>query len=108
MSPRRASEAMELARQKARAVRTYFRRRHRDYAVTFAPESAPAQRVLADLRLKCYEVPLGSESPILMARAVGRREVWDHVQAVLGYSEQQVVQLVSAERDQREKEIAAS
>jgi hypothetical protein len=97
----------ELALRKARAARTYFRRRHRDYAVTFQSENAPAQRVLADLRGVCVG-PLGNENPFEMARAVGRREVWDHIQEVLGYNEKQVHQLVSAEREQREREFASA
>lgn len=100
---------MEEARAKARAVRRYFRRRHRDYAVTFQAENAPAQRVLADLRGLCLGKPLASPiDPFDMARQHGRREVWDHIQGILGYDEKQVHQLVSAEREQREREIASA
>jgi hypothetical protein len=98
----------QLALKKARAARLYFRRRHRDYAVAFQAENASAQRVLADIRGFCTGQPLGSPNPFEMARSVGRREVWDHIQEVLGYTEKEAVQLGNVEREQREREFASA
>jgi hypothetical protein len=86
-------------------LKRFHRRRHADYTRTFEPPQG--QRVLADLRGFCTS-RLADPNPFEMARFVGRQEAWLHIQSVLGYSEEQIAELIQLERDQRNQEAMSA
>jgi hypothetical protein len=90
----------------ARTFIEKLRWRKRDYQLTFAKNSPPAQRVLADLAYFCYaDRSTFDADPRVHAAAEGRREVWLWINSHLNLSSEELFAMIrQGQAEQRPRE----
>jgi hypothetical protein len=88
-------------------IKRFHRRQAADFTRTFEPQHA--KRSLAEIRAFCNQpTAMASGNPFIQAQAIGRLQVWQHIESILNYSEAQAIEVVELERQQREREARSA